>query len=902
MRYVHKSIIDTAPVWADTVQAGQAVMGPGPARPVAGVPGTFAGPPGTEAAGLAHGNRAPESVAGVAAGNQRMGNRAFMRWVGELHARGQDADGQAGAARAGRARQGACPDMRAGPLQRMPKKKNQPGAPALEAGSGEAGDAGAAPHGEAPERVAVAPGATGTLPQPGPGSGVTRSGGQAGESGLPGQGKKKKKSRVQVALNTLRSAGVESFRAYLEAQIGETELLRTLLKRITQADDFGDVRVEALRIVQGRLEALDPAAGAEAPGAVAPARGRVPEVAVVAPARSDLTLAEVMLLNHCIRGEVRKLSRHLRLRNVDINIYNGVGTPLCTAAYYGHPGIARELLSRPGIDVNLAQQPAATPLYLAAQQGHPEVVKVLLCARGIKVNLASSSKTTPLYIAVQRERTEVIKLLLGARGIDVNAVASNGTNALMFAAQSGNEDVVRLLLEAPDIDLDVRKDDGASALLIAAQSGFTGIVERLVRRGADANLALHTGETPLCVTADSGCLDVVRTLLQAPGIQVDQTTHDGVMPLGVAAQMGHKEIVRLLLRKGADPNIAQEDGFSPLHSACLQGHAAVVRMLLHAGANMDAEMGYKKRYTSSDLAGLANHREVVSILAAHRRRTAHNPVQAKPSLALLEAVPFPAAGAGRRVGQPLPPSPQETGKQAERNPEPAGSRDTGGTVAADRAPDQALSPGMAGEVVPPVPPTPLAQARDALRQVVLGKLRADNLEPHEGIRLLEDVNDAGSLDSLCVLYNRLAHIERQKERARRRGARRGRSSVSMATPAPTPERTDPRYSLDARTDLDVEAVEGEIKGHLEQQYHRFVSQAVNDMEFGRGKPTSGYPGLWHASAGVAGVGSCSVFYYTDGTGKRHRIVGIGHHVDRGAYRLVYSAEDLGRPGQVLRLV
>ncbi len=894
MLYVHKSIIDTAHAAADTEQA---VTGTGPARPVAGLPGTPAGTLRREAAGILNGNSPLGLMADAAAGNQRMGNRAFMRWVAELHARGQDGDSHADAVRDGRARQTAGPDALPGPLQMMPKKKKKPGAPVAEAGSGGTGGVGAAPHEEVvPESVAVQPEAAGTLPQPGPGSGVSLSGGQADGSGLPGQKKKKKKSRVQVALNTLRSEGVEAFREYVEAEIGEAELLRTLVERVNRAGDLGDLRGEALRIAERRLEA---------PGASAPARRQVPEIAVVAPARSDLTQRETMLLNHCICGDVGKLRRLLGRTYVDINIYNGIATPLCAAAYNGQTGIVRELLSRPGIDVNLAQQFAATPLYLAAQQGYPKVVKLLLDTRGIKVNLATTWETTPLYIAVQKGHTEVIKLLLGACDIDVNPVTTDGGSPLMFAAQNGNEEVARLFLEAPGIDVDAQKNDGGTALFIAAQYGFAGIVERLVKRGADVNLALDTGVTPLCIAVDRGHPDVVRILLQAPGIQVDQATHLGTSPLGVAAELGYKDFVRLLLRKGSDPNQVRHDGLTPLHAACLQGETAIVQMLLHAGANIDAEMGGEKRYTASDLAGLAKHREVMSVLAAHRRRMEHTPGQAKPSLASLEAVSLPAAAAGAQVRQPPSPSPEETGNLAEGNMEPAGSRDTGETVPADRTPDQvpALTqpPGMPGEVVPPVPLTPLAQAKDALRQEVLGKLRDDILESLEGIRLLEDVNDAAGLDSLCVLYNRLAHKERHKERARRRGVRRGRLSTGKATPAPTPEKADPRYSLDERMGLDTEAVEGEIKAYLGQEYHRFVSQAVNDMEFGRGKRTTGYAGLWHASAGVAGVGSCSVFYYLDDGQGAIRIVGIGHHVGSAAYRLDYAAEELGGVGRILRI-
>ena len=73
------------------------------------------------------------------------------------------------------------------------------------------------------------------------------------------------------------------------------------------------------------------------------------------------------------------------------------------------------------------------------------------------------------------------------------------------------------------------------------------------------------------------------------------------------------------------------------------------------------------------------------------------------------------------------------------------------------------------------------------------------------------------------------------------------------------------------------------------------------MEFGRGKSTTGYPGMLHASAGIPGVGSCSVFYYRDAALQLIRIVGIGHHLDQETYRLNYASRALRRRGQILRL-
>ena len=64
--------------------------------------------------------------------------------------------------------------------------------------------------------------AGGEPPVPLPGSEDTPAPAQPEGSGVAGQKKQKKKPRrVQVALNTLRGEGVEAFKAYIEAEIGE---------------------------------------------------------------------------------------------------------------------------------------------------------------------------------------------------------------------------------------------------------------------------------------------------------------------------------------------------------------------------------------------------------------------------------------------------------------------------------------------------------------------------------------------------------------------------------------------------------------------------------------------------------------------------------------------------------
>ena len=573
-------------------EASEAVTTPGPAPAEGMLQQVLAGRQG--------GADMREFHAGIEAGQRVLGNRAFMRWVGKIQSGGWDV-----------AAQGLPPGThlpQGPPLQLMPKKKKNPPAE-VGAGSGEQaaaaqGEAGTEAKGTAaPGPDAAQPQATGTVagvePEP--------------VGGAMGGGKKKKKSRVQVALNALRGEGAAAFGGYIEAEIGEAELLRTLVQRINRAEDLAGVRKEALGMVEARLRSLDPGGDAGAP-AVPAAAGQEPEKAEIAPVLSELGVRKLMLFQACTEGNIKTLRRFLRQEEADINMSDEQATLLGHAAYRGHADIVEVLLKQPKIKVNLAMQSGAPPLYLAAARGHAAVVKVLLGAPGINVNLTNANGVTPLTIAAQEGHAEVVELLLSGQGISVDA----------------------------------QKSDGATALFIAVQNGFTRIVGLLVGAGADVNLALGNGSTPLCNAVASGHSEIVKHLLRAPGIRVNQAGYLGVTPLSIAAQRQYKEIVRLLLRKKADPNIPAEDGATPLHLACLGGNTAIVEMLLHAGAGTAAEMNVSEQMTllPYGAAELSGHRQVVSVLAAHRRRSEEAPPRPE-QLSAAEAPPTPGIAGSR---------------------------------------------------------------------------------------------------------------------------------------------------------------------------------------------------------------------------------------------------------------
>jgi hypothetical protein len=108
------------------------------------------------------------------------------------------------------------------------------------------------------------------------------------------------------------------------------------------------------------------------------------------------------------------------------------------------------------------------------------------------------------------------------------------------------------------------------------------MVEVLLKAGADPNYKdCYLGDTnrfstPLGVACFQGYFEVVKLLLNQPGVELNAIDIDGYTPLMHAVAKGNKEIVGILLAKGANPNIAKErrngivsaiDGMTPLQWA-----------------------------------------------------------------------------------------------------------------------------------------------------------------------------------------------------------------------------------------------------------------------------------------------------------------------------------------------
>jgi TolB-like protein len=138
---------------------------------------------------------------------------------------------------------------------------------------------------------------------------------------------------------------------------------------------------------------------------------------------------------------------------------------------------------------------------------------------------------------------------------------------LISAASNGNITSVKNLIKEK-ININARAYwKGESALYNAAAMGDTNMVKFLVENGADVNIRMYKGFTPLMVAINKGHYDIIRYLLSKNAL-VNMPDCRGVTPLMYAVSTPtSNEIIELLITKGADVNARDDNGESVVQKA-----------------------------------------------------------------------------------------------------------------------------------------------------------------------------------------------------------------------------------------------------------------------------------------------------------------------------------------------
>jgi ankyrin repeat protein len=211
-----------------------------------------------------------------------------------------------------------------------------------------------------------------------------------------------------------------------------------------------------------------------------------------------------------------------------------------------------------GANPNASDSYNWSPLTTAVvSHGDPEVINVLL-ALGAKADLKGTCNNTALHYAASYGRLEAAQILI-AHHADFDAKACLGETPLVEAVANGRTELVAYLMSLK-ADPNANDWQGKTPLMLALNI-FT-LPQRddilaliLGDKRTDVNRRDNDGMTALKQTVKNSSVEMVKKLLQVPGIDVND--NGGDVTALFLAELDHKdEIAQLLRAAGAKPLVA----------------------------------------------------------------------------------------------------------------------------------------------------------------------------------------------------------------------------------------------------------------------------------------------------------------------------------------------------------
>jgi ankyrin repeat protein len=167
---------------------------------------------------------------------------------------------------------------------------------------------------------------------------------------------------------------------------------------------------------------------------------------------------------------------------------------------------------------------------------------------------------------------------------------------------------------------------GMPILMLAIQEKSMKTVDYLINaKGIDLNQTNITNETPLMFAALYGMLPEVKILVNQKEVPVNRS---GWTPLHYACTNGHLDIALFLLDKGAAVDAPSPNETTPIMMAIRAGNIQLVRLLLDRGA--DIRIRNQQGYSAIDVAELFNQEEIQKGLRARWQKLYNEPYPGGP--------------------------------------------------------------------------------------------------------------------------------------------------------------------------------------------------------------------------------------------------------------------------------
>ena len=157
--------------------------------------------------------------------------------------------------------------------------------------------------------------------------------------------------------------------------------------------------------------------------------------------------------------------------------------------------------------------------------------------------IMAQEKTKSIFDIARTGTVTEVKELMKQNPDIINQTNENGFSPLILACYRGNTEVAKFLMDHVK-DINYKSQEGTALAGLAVKYNKE-LVQYLLSKNADPNIADATGSTPLFWAVKFGNKELIELLLQH---KADKSKKDsmGMTPFEYALQTNNKEIINLL--------------------------------------------------------------------------------------------------------------------------------------------------------------------------------------------------------------------------------------------------------------------------------------------------------------------------------------------------------------------